>query len=66
MRMTHPHLSVLVKKMIQYMKRITKKLDEYRILRDFKFANSCGIGPVSPLLSMYLKEKKNAYHQVHY
>lgn len=32
---------------------------KYRILSAFKFANSCGIGPVTPLLSMYLRGEKN-------
>ena len=35
-----------------------KSQNKYRIVRDFKFANSCGIGPETPLLSMYLKENK--------
>lgn len=37
---------------------LKKSCGKYRIRRDFMLSSSCGIGPVTPLLSMYLEEGK--------
>lgn len=34
--------------------------EEYSFRRDFKFESSSGIGPLTPLLSMYLKGQSNS------
>ena len=58
--MMQTKLLSIFKKEILTLNRGGKKKgqNKYRIIRDFKFANSCGIGPETPLLSMYLKENK--------